>query len=326
MERILIIGSGGQIGTELSHLLRKKHGAESVITSDKVMHNAPQHEEFFEPLDVLNTERLHTLIKHYNVKKIYHLAAILSAMGEQKPLIGWEINMQGLINVLEAAKIHHVQQVFWPSSIAVFGPTTPKHKTPQHCYTDPMTLYGISKLAGERWIEYYNTKYHLDVRSLRYPGIIGPNPLPIGGGTTDYAVDMYRSACRKKSYTCYLKANTSLPMMYMPDVLRATLELMDADEDPLSLKTSYNLAGISLSPQQLTQEIQTHCPKFQVHYKPDTRQSIAEKWPSSINDQDAENDWGWKLEYNLPLMTKHILHQIKTSSPSKKIKKHASMA
>ena len=306
--KILIIGAGGQVGQELSNVLREIHGADNVVTSDL---REPQEKSGpFEILDAMDGEKLKEVVEKHEITDIYHLAALLSATAEKQVKFAWDLNMQSLFHVLDLAKGKKVKKVFWPSSIAVFGPNTPRDNTPQHTVTDPSTVYGISKLAGERWCEYYATKYDVDVRSLRYPGLIGYKSLP-GGGTTDYAVDIYYKAVSDKNYECFLAEDTSLPMMYMEDAIRATVELMQADKEKISIRSSYNLAGISFSPKEIAASIKKEIPAFEISCNPDFRQGIAESWPNSIDDKKAQEDWGWKIKYDLDAMTKDMLANIK---------------
>jgi nucleoside-diphosphate-sugar epimerase len=312
-EKILVIGANGQIGTELVNALRAVHGAEQVIASD--IHNpayAIRNSGPFEFVNVLDKDNLHHLFHKHRPTQVYLLAAILSAIGEQKPKMAWDLNMTGLIHVLDFAVEFKVSKVFWPSSIAVFGPHSPQHHTPQYCVMDPNTVYGFSKLAGERWCEYYYNKYGLDVRSLRYPGLIGWRANP-GGGTTDYAVHIFHEALKKGQYESFLSADTALPMMYMDDAIRATLTLMDAPAEKLSIRSSYNLAGISFTPRQLADEIKKYIPNFSISYsESDPRQAIADSWPKSIDDSQATADWGWTIEYDLPKMAEDMLINLKT--------------
>ncbi|MEL6250928.1 MAG: NAD-dependent epimerase/dehydratase family protein [Bacteroidota bacterium] len=303
-EKILVIGALGQIGKELTEALRIKYGKERVIASDirePDFDNAPHI-----TLNVLDKEALISCIREHEIKIIFNLAAILSAKGEANPQMAWQINMDGLLNSLEAARATDIQRIFWPSSIAVFGPTSPRQNTPQDCIMDPNTVYGISKLAGERWCAYYSEKYSLDIRSLRYPGLIGYKGAA-GGGTTDYAVDIFHEALKSGEFTCFLDKGTYLPMMYMPDAINATLRLMEATKEELSVKTSYNLAGISFSPDEIAAAIKKHIPDFQITYAPDNRQSIADSWPQSIDDSVAERDWKWKAEFDLETMVGDML-------------------
>ena len=306
-ERILIIGSSGQIGTELVISLRKMYGNENVIASDirssniEVMNSGP-----FEELNIMNDDLLRKIVKRYRVTQIYLLAALLSASAEKNISKGWELNMRSHSNVLELAKDGLVQKVFWPSSIAVFGPTTPKENTQQHTVMEPNTVYGITKLAGERWNEYYFNKFGVDVRSIRFPGLIGWQSNP-GGGTTDYAVDIFHAAVKNSKYQSFLSKNTKLPMMYMPDAIRAAIKLMRAPYEQVKIRSSYNLAGISFTPKQIAAEISKYVPNFEISYKNDYRQKIADSWPCSVNDEYAQNDWGWELEYDLQKMTKDMI-------------------
>ncbi|TWR30217.1 NAD-dependent epimerase/dehydratase family protein [Mucilaginibacter pallidiroseus] len=311
-EKILVIGANGQIGTELVTALRGIHGAENVIASDinsptyAIRNNGP-----FEFANVLDKDNLHHLFDKHRPTQVYLLAAMLSAVGEQKPKMAWDLNMTGLLHVLDFAVEFKTAKVFWPSSIAVFGPHSPQYDTPQYCVMDPNTVYGFSKLAGERWCEYYFTKYGVDVRSIRYPGLIGWKANP-GGGTTDYAVHIFHEALKHGKYQSFLSANTALPMMYMEDAIRATITLMDAPAEQISIRSSYNLGGISFTPTQLADEIKKHLPDFEISYADaDPRQAIADSWPKSIDDSQAQQDWGWKLEYDLPRMTQDMLQNLK---------------
>ena len=311
-DTILVVGAGGQLGSELTMELRNMYGDANVVASDI---QTPQSQELresgpFEMLDVLDKNRLGELYGKYKFKQVYHLAAVLSATGEKNPKFAWKLNMDGLFHVLDAALEHGVQKVYWPSSIAVFGPNTPRENTPQHTVMDPNTVYGISKQAGERWCEYYFEKLGLDVRSLRYPGLIGYKALP-GGGTTDYAVDIYHQALAQKTYECFLSENTYLPMMYMPDALKATLDLMHAPAEQVKVRSSYNLSAMSFSPKEIAESIQKHIPDFTITYKPDSRQNIADSWPMSIDDTAAREDWNWKPQYGLDEMTKDMLENLK---------------
>ena len=303
---ILITGAGGQIGSVLTKTLRDTYGANSVIATD--IRSTELGDGPFELLDVLNGNRLHELVKRYRVTEIYHLAAILSARGEQNPKIAWDINMDSLFNVLDAAKERNLK-VFFPSSIAAFGPNTPKVNTPQDTITQPTTVYGISKAAGENWCQYYFLKYGLDVRSVRFPGIIGYQSLP-GGGTTDYAVDIYHKAILGEDFTCFLGPDTRLPMLYMDDAIQGVLQLMSTPKDKLSVRTSYNLAGVSFTPAEISVEIQKHHPDFKIHYAPDFRQAIADSWPQSIDDQQARQDWNWHPQFDLARMTADMLSHL----------------
>lgn len=304
--KILVIGAFGQLGSELIPELVKRYGREQVIASDLQVKPA---EVTTEVLDIRDAARLKALVEQYGITQIYHLAAILSAVGEQKPQLAWEVNMQGLLNVLELAVSHGIQRIFWPSSIAVFGPGSPRLNTPQLCPMDPTSMYGISKLAGERLCAYYHEKFGVDVRSLRYPGLIGYNAPP-GGGTTDYALHIFYEALRHRRYTCFLQADARLPMMYMPDAVRATLELMEAPSEQITVHDSYNLGAIDFTPEELAAEIQRHMPEFRMDYEPDFRQQIAESWPRSIDDHAARRDWQWEPEWDLARMTTDMLKQI----------------
>lgn len=308
-EKILVIGSSGQIGTELVHRLREIYGVENIIASDLKATNQAA-EGPFEIINVMDTNQLTEVVKKHKVTQIYLLAALLSATAEKMPKFGWDLNMQGLFNVLDLAKEKLVQRIYWPSSIAVFGPNTPKQNTSQYTVMEPSTVYGISKQAGERWCEYYFNKYNVDVRSLRYPGLIGWQSAP-GGGTTDYAVHIFHEALKTGTYECFLSENTTLPMMYMPDAIKATIDIMQADADKVKIRSSYNLSGFSFSPKQIAEEIKLHVPEFTITYKPDSRQQIADSWPQSIDDTEARNDWGWKPSYNLKQMTDDMMLHLK---------------
>jgi len=310
-EKILVIGASGQIGVELTLALRQRYGAQNVIASDLREQN-PLLEGTgpYVSLDVMNKEMLHVQVIRQNVTQIYLLAAILSATGEKNPNLAWHLNMQGLLNVLDIAREEHLTKVYWPSSIAVFGPTSPKKQCPQQTIIEPTTVYGISKYAGEFWCNYYFMKYGVDVRSLRYPGLISYKSAP-GGGTTDYAVEIYHEALADGHYDCFLREDTYLPMMYMPDAIRATIELMEAPKEHIRTRTSYNLSGMSFSPAEIAAEIREHLPGFTIAYQPDYRQAIADSWPQSIDDAVARNDWGWKEEYDLKRMTADMLANLK---------------
>jgi nucleoside-diphosphate-sugar epimerase len=310
-EKILVVGACGQIGVELTLQLRKNYGEGVVIASDlREEHPLLKGTGPYVSLDIMNKETFHVLVLRYNITQVYLLAAILSATGEKNPLLAWHVNMQSLLNVLDVAKEEGLQRVYWPSSIAVFGPSSPKEKTPQHTTIEPTTIYGISKFAGERWCEYYHNRYKVDVRSLRYPGLISYKSQP-GGGTTDYAVEIFHDAVKYNRYTSFLNANTYLPMMYMPDAIRATIELMQADASKITVRSSYNISSMSFSPAEIAAEIQKHRPDFTIDYKDDSRQQIANSWPRSIDDSQAQNDWGWKPEYDLQRMTQDMLANIK---------------
>lgn len=310
-EKILVIGASGQIGVELTLALRKLYGNHNVIASDLREENpllagtGP-----YVSMDVMNKEMLHVQVIRQGITQIYLLAAILSATGEKNPALAWHLNMQGLLNVLDIAKEEKLTKVYWPSSIAVFGPTSPRQLCPQKTVIEPITVYGISKYAGEFWCNYYFNKYGVDVRSLRYPGLISYKSAP-GGGTTDYAVEIYIDALEDKKYKCFLSQDTYLPMMYMPDAIRATIELMEAPREKIDIRTSYNVSAMSFSPSEIAEEIKKHIPDFEISYEPDYRQEIANSWPQSIDDSVARSNWGWKPEYDLALMTKDMLHNLK---------------
>ena len=309
-EKILVVGACGQIGVELTLQLRKIHGEGVVIASDlREEHPLLKGTGPYVSLDIMNKETFHVLVLRYNIKQVYLLAAILSATGEKNPVLAWHINMQSLLNVLEVAKEENLDKIYWPSSIAVFGPNSPKVNTPQHTTIEPTSVYGITKFAGERWCEYYFTRYKIDVRSLRYPGLISYKSQP-GGGTTDYAIEIFHDAVNKKSYTSFLKESTYLPMMYMPDAIRATIELMQADADKITVRSSYNIGALSFSPKEIAAEIKKHIPDFTINYQPDSRQNIADSWPGSIDDSEATNEWGWKPEYSIARMTKDMLENL----------------
>ena len=310
-EKILVIGACGQIGVELTLELRRIYGVAQVVASDlREENDLLKGTGPYVSLDVMNKEMLHVQIIRQNITQIYLLAAILSATGEKNPNLAWSLNMQSLLNVLDIAKDEQIKKVYWPSSIAVFGPTSPKINCPQQTIIEPITVYGISKYAGEFWCNYYNHRYGLDVRSLRYPGLISYKSEP-GGGTTDYAVEIFYDALEEKKYKCFLKEDTYLPMMYMPDAIRATIELMEADARNITIRTSYNISGMSFSPKEITEEIKNHIPGFKTIYKPDYRQMIAESWPRSIDDSVAKKDWGWKPAYDLTKMTAEMLDNMK---------------
>ncbi len=304
---ILVLGAGGQVGSELVEKLRAKHGNDKVLATD--VRELENQNGPFEVLDALDKEKLHDIVDQYKIEEVYHLVALLSATAEKNPEFGWKLNMETLFTVLDLAKDKKIKKVFWPSSIAVFGPNTPRENTPQQTITDPSTVYGISKLAGERWCEYYANNYGVDVRSIRYPGLIGYKSLP-GGGTTDYAVDIYHKAIENGNYECFLQKGTFLPMMYMEDAIRATIELMEAPEESVKIRSSYNLGGISFAPEEIAAEIKKHIKNFEITYAPDFRQKIAESWPASIDDAAARDDWGWRLEYDMTKMTTDMLDSL----------------
>lgn len=310
MSKIIVIGACGQIGTELVLALRKQNGNEAVIAADvkdvcpDLLADGP-----YLKMDILDREMVRATIIREEIAEVYLLAALLSATAEKNPDFAWKLNMEGLFTILDLAKEGYVKKIFWPSSIAVFGPTTPRDHTPQYTVMEPSTVYGISKLAGERWCEYYFNKYNVDVRSIRYPGLISYTSLP-GGGTTDYAVDIFYQAKMGNTYTCFLSENTELPMMYMEDAIRATLELMHAPKEKLTVRSSYNLSGCSFTPSQLANEIKKHIPDFKIEYVPDFRQAIADSWPKSIDDSQARSDWGWKVKYPVDLLVKTMIDNV----------------
>jgi len=309
-EKILVIGASGQIGVELTLALRKIYGNANVVASDlREENDLLKGTGPYVSMDVMNKEMLHVQVIRQNITQIYLLAAILSATGEKNPNLAWSLNMQSLLNVLDIAKEEKIYKVYWPSSIAVFGPTSPKKHCPQQTVIEPITVYGISKYAGEFWCNYYHQRWGLDVRSIRYPGLISYKSAP-GGGTTDYAVEIFHEALEEKKYECFLQEDTYLPMMYMPDAIKATLELMEAPEEKIKIRTSYNIAGMSFSPKEIAAEIKKHIPEFKITYKPDYRQQIANSWPQSIDDSVARNDWGWKEDYDLSAMTKDMLENL----------------
>ena len=310
MSKILVLGSCGQIGTELVLALREKFGNQTVIAADlkeacpAILKNGP-----YVQLDALDKEGVRSYIIGENIKEVYLLAALLSATAEKNPEFAWRLNMEGLFTILDLAKEGQLQKIFWPSSIAVFGPTTPANQTAQHTVMEPTTVYGISKQAGERWCEYYFNKFGVDVRSIRYPGLISYKSLP-GGGTTDYAVDIFYKAKSEGKFTCFLNDDTALPMMFMDDAIRATIELMEAPSEQVKIRSAYNLAGCSFTPAELAAEIQTILPDFKIDYAPDFRQTIADSWPNSIDDSAAANDWGWKALFDTKAMVEVMLENI----------------
>jgi nucleoside-diphosphate-sugar epimerase len=309
-DTILVLGAGGQIGTDLVSRLRSERGVSAVVATDVKDKGGELAAGPYYQVDVLDFNAIARLIDQHQVKQVYLLAALLSATAEQNPKLAWKLNMEGLFNVLDIVKERGGIKVFWPSSIAVFGPTTPRDNTPQHTIMEPSTVYGVSKQAGERWCEYYFQKFGVDVRSLRYPGLISYKSPP-GGGTTDYAVDIFHQAIRTGSYQCFLSENTMLPMMYMPDALDATVSLMETDASNVKIRSSYNVASMSFTPDQIASEIRKHMPEFKISYKPDFRQKIADSWPGSIDDQTARSDWGWHEKYNLAAMTADMLKHIR---------------
>jgi len=309
--KILIIGACGQIGTELTIKLREIYGVDNVIASDintrklDLVNAGP-----FEIIDAKNFNAVKDCCKNYNIDTVYLMAALLSATGEKYPMEAWDLNMNSLFHVLNLAKGGTIKKIFWPSSIAVFGPTTPRENTPQHTICEPTTVYGITKQVGERWCEYYYNKYGVDVRSLRYPGIISHKAMP-GGGTTDYAVEIYHQAIKNGTYECFLSKDTNLPMLFMDDAIKATTSLMAAPAKDLTIRSAYNLSAISFTPQQIFESIKKQLPEFLITYKPDFRQAIADSWPSSIDDSVARKDWNWKHNYNLEKMTSEMLKHLK---------------
>jgi len=311
MKKILVLGACGQIGTELVLALRQKNGEESVIAADlkndcpPIINNGP-----YIQLDALDKQQVRSYIIENNVKEVYLLAALLSATAEKNPDFAWKLNMEGLFTILDLAKEKHIDKIFWPSSIAVFGPTTPADKTPQYTIMEPSTVYGISKLAGERWCEYYHNKHQVDVRSLRYPGLISYKSPP-GGGTTDYAIDIFHKATSGIDYDCFLSETSALPMLFMDDAIRATIELMEAPSKQIKIRSSYNLAGISFTPKELSEAIKKQLPNFNITYNPDFRQAIADSWPNSIDDAITEQHWGWKARFDLPKIVDEMIKNIK---------------
>ena len=306
-ETVLIIGANGQLGTVLSKELQKIYGKKNVITSDIYLNST--FDGIFEIIDATDIKAIENIVDKYDVNQIYHLAAILSAKGEKKPLKTWDLNLSMMLNVFEVARKNNVNKVFFPSSIAVFGDNAPPENTPQTTFLNPATVYGMSKVAGENWAQYYFNNYGLDIRSIRYPGIIGHESMP-GGGTTDYAVEIYHSAVKNENYSCFLNPDTKLPMIYMDDAIRSTIELMQSPKENIKTRTSYNLGSMSFSPAEITLEIQKLYPNFRVEYNADYRQEIAAKWPKSINDYEARKDWNWKPAYDLKLMTSVMLEKL----------------
>ena len=310
MTKILVIGSCGQIGTELVLALRTQFGNQAVIAADlkdecpEILNNGP-----YVKMDALDRDHVRQYIIENKVEQVYLLAALLSATAEKNPDFAWRLNMEGLFTILDLAKEGHIKKIFWPSSIAVFGPTTPADLTPQHTIMEPTTVYGISKQAGERWCEYYHNKFGVDVRSIRYPGLISYKSLP-GGGTTDYAVDIFYKAKSEGKFTCFLSENTALPMMFMDDAIRATIELMEAPAEQIKIRSAYNLSGCSFTPAQLAAEIKALQPNFEIDYAPDFRQAIADSWPNSIDDSHATKDWAWKAQFDTKAMVKVMLKNV----------------
>jgi len=313
--RILVIGACGQVGTELVEELAKRFGNEGVIASD--IRDSANFDVEYVKLDVLDREATRKVIVDFKITEVYQLAALLSATAEKNFEFGWKLNMEGLFSILDLAKEGLVKKIFWPSSIAVFGPTTPRENTPQRTVIEPTTVYGISKFAGERWCEYYFNRWGVDVRSVRYPGLIGYKSLP-GGGTTDYAVDIFHQALKEGTYECFLNAETALPMMYMSDAVKATIDIMQAPKESIKIRSSYNLSAMSFNPEQIAIEIKKHIPDFSISYEPDFRQAIADNWPASIEDTEARADWNWKNSYDLEKlvadMLENLIKQITTSS------------
>lgn len=313
MAKTLIVGACGQIGSELTATLRQKHGKDTIIASDiregsaELMASGP-----FEVLDATNFVQFQDVIMHYDIDTVYMMAAMLSGTAEKFPMKAWELNMNSLFNVLNLAKEQKIKHLFWPSSIAVFGPTTPKLDTPQQTIMEPSTVYGISKQTGERWCEYYYKRYGVDVRSIRYPGLISYKTPP-GGGTTDYAIEIFHSAAKGEVYTSFLNEDTALPMMYMDDAIKATIELMEADGDKINVRSSYNLGGISFTPRELSEAIKSKVSEFRINYKPDFRQAIADSWPSSIDDSIAQKDWNWEHKYDLKTLVDVMLKGVEES-------------
>ncbi len=306
--KILVIGANGQVGRVLTKALQDRYGIENIIASD--LQKGEDSEGVFEVVDAMNIDRIKEVVVKHRITQIYHLAAILSARGEENPLKTWNINVKTWLNVLEVARTEQVKKVFYPSSIAVFGRGASKNNTPNDAYLDPSTVYGISKVDGENWAQYYYLKYGVDVRSIRYPGIIGYQSLP-GGGTTDYAVDIYHKAVLNETFTCFLKEDAALPMIFIDDAIRATIEVMEAPAENIKVRTSYNLGGISFSPGEIVAEIRELYPEFKVNYKPDFRQDIAENWPKSIDDSEARMDWSWKPKYDLWSITETMVNKLK---------------
>ena len=309
--KILIIGACGQIGTELTQKLREIYGVENVIASDirklniDVVNSGP-----FEVLNALDFNQIQHLVEVHQIDEVYLMAALLSATAEKNPAFAWDLNMNSLFHVLNLAKAGKIKKIFWPSSIAVFGPTTPRENTPQYTIMEPSTVYGISKQTGERWCEYYHNIYGVDVRSIRYPGLISWSSPP-GGGTTDYAVDIFHKAITKKKYDCFLSSETKMPMMYMDDAIAATIQIMQSPKEQIKIRSSYNLAAMSFTPSQIAEEIKKHIPEFTITYHPDFRQKIADSWPASIDDSAARDDWNWNHKFDISSMTKDMLDHLK---------------
>ncbi len=310
-EKILILGAAGQIGSDLTAALRERYGNDAVVASDlhegipTALEGGP-----YVQLNAMDRQALEDVVQRFEITQVYHLVAMLSATAEQHPLKGWDLNMQTLFHCLEMAREGKIKRMFWPSSIAVFGPKSPQNQTPQHTILEPSTVYGISKVAGESWCEYYHQKYGVDVRSVRYPGLISFRGAP-GGGTTDYAVHIFHEALKHGRYTSFIQADRALPMMYMPDAIRATLEIMHAPADKVRLRTAYNIAGMSFNPEEIAESIRRKLPDFSIGYAPDYRNEIAANWPASVEDSSARQDWGWQPEYDLDQMVDDMLVQLK---------------
>ncbi len=309
--KILIIGACGQIGTELTKKLREIYGVENVVASDiRKLNNDVVNNGIFEVVNALDYNQIEHLVEQYQITDVYLMAALLSATAEKNPAFAWDLNMNSLFHVLNIAKAGKIKKIFWPSSIAVFGPTTPSQNTPQYTIMEPSTVYGISKQSGERWCEYYNNQYGVDVRSIRYPGLISWVSEP-GGGTTDYAIEIYHKAINNKKYKCFLSDKTALPMMYMDDAIKATVQIMQAPSKQIKIRSSYNLSAMSFTPDQIASEIKKHYPDFKISYEPDFRQKIADSWPASIDDSYARDDWNWENEFNLENMTFEMISNLK---------------
>ncbi len=310
--KILIIGACGQIGTELTKKLREIYGVENVIASDiRKLNNDVVNSGPFEVVNALDFNQIEHIVEMHQIEEVYLMAALLSATAEKNPAFAWDLNMNSLFHVLNLAKAKKIKKIFWPSSIAVFGPTTPRINTPQYTIMEPSTVYGISKQTGERWCEYYHNIYGVDVRSIRYPGLISWSTEP-GGGTTDYAVDIYHKALSDKTYECFLSENTALPMMYMDDAIRATIQIMQSPSEKIKIRSSYNLGGVSFTPKEIAATIKNHIPDFTISYKPDFRQKIADSWPASIDDSSASEDWNWKHQFDLEMITVEMLENLKS--------------
>ncbi|MFC4816442.1 MULTISPECIES: L-threonine 3-dehydrogenase [unclassified Flavobacterium] len=309
--KILIIGACGQIGTELTQKLRETYGNENVIASDiRKLNIDVVNDGIFEVVNALDYNQIEHLVEKYQITDVYLMAALLSATAEKNPAFAWDLNMNSLFHVLNLAKAGKIKKVYWPSSIAVFGPTTPRDNTPQYTVMEPSTVYGISKQTGERWCEYYHVQYGVDVRSIRYPGLISWSTPP-GGGTTDYAVDIYHKAITEGKFTSFLSENSALPMMYMDDAIKATIGIMQAPAEQIKIRSSYNLSAMSFTPKEIAEEIKKHFPEFTIDYAPDFRQKIADSWPASIDDSRAREDWGWKNDFNMDNMTVEMITKLK---------------